>query len=83
LGFFKRIFHDSVVRFQDAMGIVFDAWEGRLGIQIDRELVAELMIRYVLSEQLVPSDGEGKSLPRRIGRMVDAMLVGAPVRARR
>jgi AcrR family transcriptional regulator len=83
LGFFKRIFHDSVIRFQDAMGIVFDAWEGRLGIQIDRELIAELMIRYVLSEQLVPSDGEGKSLPRRIGRMVDAMLVGAPARARR
>ncbi|MDP2005370.1 MAG: TetR/AcrR family transcriptional regulator [Rubrivivax sp.] len=83
LGFFKRIFHDSVVRFQDALGIVFDAWELRLGIQIDRELVTELLIRYVLSEQLVPSDADRKSLPRRIGRMVDALLAGAPARARR
>jgi AcrR family transcriptional regulator len=83
LGFFRRIFHDSIVRFQDVLGIVFDAWEVRLGIQIDRELVAEMLIRYVLSEQLVPSDGDRKSLPRRIGRMVEALLVGAPPRARR
>lgn len=83
LGFFKRIFHDSVLRFQDALGIVFDAWEARLGIQIDRELVAEMIIRYVLSEQLVPSDGDRKSVPRRIGRMVEALLVGSPSRARR
>lgn len=83
LGFFKRIFHDSVVRFQDALGIVFDAWEEQLGVQIDRELVAEMLIRYVLSEQLVPSDGDRKAIPRRIGRMVDALLIGAPSRARR
>jgi len=83
LGFFKRIFHDSVVRFQDALGIVFDAWEERLGAQVDRELVAEMLIRYVLSEQLVPSDGDRKAIPRRIGRMVDALLIGAPSRARR
>jgi AcrR family transcriptional regulator len=83
MGFFRRIFHDSIVRFQDALGIVFDAWEERLGIQLDRELVAEMLIRYVLSEQLVPSDSDRKSLPRRIGRMVDALLAGAPVRARR
>jgi hypothetical protein len=72
-----------VVRFQDTLGIVFDAWEERLGIQLDRELIAEMLIRYVLSEQLVPSDGDRKSLPRRIGRMVDALLLGAPARARR
>lgn len=83
LGFFKRIFHDSVVRFQDALGIVFDAWEERLGLDIDRELVAEMLIRYVLSEQMVPSDGDRKAIPRRIGRMVDALLTGAPARARR
>jgi AcrR family transcriptional regulator len=83
MGFFNRIFHDSVVRFQDALGIVFDAWEMRLGVQIDRELVAEMLIRYVLSEQLVPSDGDRRAIPRRIGRMVDALLTGAPARARR
>jgi len=82
LGFFKRIFHDSVVRFQDVLGIVFDAWDERLGIKLDRELVCELLIRYVLSEQLVPGDSERKGLPRRIGRMVEALTGGAP-RARR
>lgn len=83
LGFFRRIFNDSLVRFQDVLGIVFDAWETRLGIQVDRELVVEMLIRYVLSEQLVPSDGDRKSLPRRIARMVEGLVVGAPSRARR
>jgi len=41
-----------------------------------------LLIRYVLSEQLVPGDSERKGLPRRIGRMVEALTGGAP-RARR
>ena len=83
LGFFRRIFHDSSVRFQDALGIVFDAWEVRLGIVVDRELIVELLVRYVLSEQLVPSEGDRRSLPRRIARMVEALLAGAPARARR
>ncbi len=54
LGFFQRIFHDSVLRLQDVLAIVFDAWDARMGIRIDRELVCEMMIRYVLSEQLAP-----------------------------
>lgn len=83
LGFFKRIFHDSVVRFQDVLGMVFDAWEARLGVKLDRELVCELLIRYVLSEQLVPGDTDRKTLPRRIGRMVESLTVGASPRARR
>jgi AcrR family transcriptional regulator len=81
--FFKRIFHDSVVRFQDVLGIVFDAWDERMGIKIDRELTCELLIRYVLSELLVPGDGDLKSLPRRIGRMVECLALGAGPRARR
>ena len=78
LGFFRRIFHDSVVRFQDVLGSVFDAWEARFGVKVDRELVCELLIRYVLSEQLVPGDADRKTLPRRIGRMVEALATGAP-----
>ena len=80
---FRRIFHDSVVRFQDVLGSVFDAWEARFGVKVDRELVCELLIRYVLSEQLVPGDADRKTLPRRIGRMVEALATGAPPRARR
>jgi AcrR family transcriptional regulator len=83
LSFFKRIFHDSIVRFQDVLGIVFDAWDERLGIKLDRELICELLIRYVMSEQLVPGDAERKGLPRRIGRLVEALTMGAPKRARR
>lgn len=83
LGFFKRIFHDSVVRFQDVLGMVFDAWEARLGVKLDRELVCELLIRYVLSEQLVPGDADRKTLPRRIARMVESLTAGASPRARR
>lgn len=83
IGFFKRVFHDSLVRFQDALGIVFDAWEARLGIQVDRELVCEMLLRYVLSELLVPGDSERKALPRRIARMVESLVSGAPARARR
>lgn len=83
IGFFRRIFNDATVRFQVPMGIVFDAWELRYGIQVDRELMVELLIRYVLSEQLAPSEGDRRSLPRRIGRMVDGLLAGSPARARR
>lgn len=83
LGFFKRIFHDAVVRFQDVLSIVFDAWDERLGIKLDRELICELLIRYVLSEQLVPGDADRKALPRRVARMVEAIAFGAAPRARR
>jgi AcrR family transcriptional regulator len=82
-GFFRRIFHDSVVRFQDVLAIVFDAWEARLGVQLDRELVCEMMIRYVLSELLVPGDTDRKTVPRRIARMVESLTSGASPRARR
>jgi hypothetical protein len=54
-----------------------------MGIKIDRELVCELLIRYVLSEQLVPGDADRKALPRRIGRMVEGLALGASTRARR
>ncbi len=83
LGFFKRIFHDAVVRFQDVLGVVFDAWDERLGIKLDRELICELLIRYVLSEQLVPGDSDRKALPRRVARMVEAIAFGTAPRARR
>lgn len=84
LGFFRRIFHDSVVRFQDVLSVVFDAWEIRMGIKLDRELVCELLIRYVLSEQLVPGDTDRRALPRRIGRMVESLMAGGTSpRARR
>lgn len=83
LGFFKRIFHDSIVRFEDVLRPVFDAWDDRLGAKIDRELVCEMLIRYVLSEQLVPGSTDRRSLPRRVGRMIGTLMGAGVARARR
>lgn len=75
MGWFQRIFHDSVTRFQNELAIVFDAWDQRTGVSVDRELVCELMIRYVLSEQLVPSSKQSrKALPNRIRRLMMALV---------
>ena len=83
LGFFKRIFHDSVVRFEDVLRPVFDVWDERLGAKVDRELVCEMLIRYVLSEQLVPGSTDRRSLPRRVARMITAVMGAGAVRIRR
>lgn len=83
LGFFKRIFHDSLVRFEDVLRPVFDVWDDRLGSKVDRELVCEMLIRYVLSEQLVPGSTDRRSLPRRVARMITAIMGAGAVRLRR
>ncbi|AKU12442.1 MULTISPECIES: TetR/AcrR family transcriptional regulator [Rhodocyclales] len=72
----QRIFPDSVIRFQDVLGPVFDAWESRAGIKIDRELTCELLVRYILSEILVPAGPERRSLPRRLERMFAMLMQG-------
>lgn len=83
LRFLKRIFHDSVVRFQDLLAPVFDAWDEELGVKLDRELICDLLIRLVMSELLVSGESEGSVMPRRIGRLVDALRFGGVTRARR
>ena len=55
LRLFGRLFNESLVRIEELMRSVFDAWDARLGIRTDRELVCELMIRCVLSELVVPN----------------------------
>lgn len=77
LGWFQRIFHDSISRFMSDLDIVFDAWDQRTGVTIDRELVCEMIVRYILSEQLVPSTKQArKALPTRIKRLMLAFLRG-------
>lgn len=83
LGFFTRIFHDSVVRFQDLLGIVFDVWDEELGVKLDRELICELIIRYVLSNILVPDVASHRMIPVRVRRLVAALTVGSTSRTRR
>nr|WP_308632756.1 TetR/AcrR family transcriptional regulator [Massilia norwichensis] len=55
LRLFGRLFHESLVRIDELMHGVFDSWDLRLGIRIDRELICELLIRCVLSELVVPN----------------------------
>lgn len=74
--FFKRIFHDSVVRFQDLLAPVFDAWDTRLGTKLDRELVCELIVRFMMSEHLVGDASERAAMPRRIARLVESLQRG-------
>lgn len=74
IGWYQRIFHDSISRFEHELSIVFDAWESRTGAVIDRELVCEMVIRYILSHQLVPAtEQERRALPSRIKRLVRSM----------
>lgn len=77
LSFFHRFFHDAVVRFQDLLEPVFDVWEERLDAKLDRELICELLIRYVLSEHLAPSGNDGRALPSRIRRLFATLTAGA------
>jgi hypothetical protein len=67
LGFFQRIFHDSVLRLQDVLAIVFDAWDARMGIRIDRELVCEMMIRYSSASSCARA-GRPSASVRRVSR---------------
>lgn len=83
LGFFRRIFHDSIVRFQDVLDIVFDEWDERLGVRLDRELICEMIIRYVLSETLIPEGPSRRLLPVRIRKLVSALITGSTARTRR
>lgn len=53
LRLFGRLFSESLVRIDDLLRVVFDAWDQRLGIRTDRELICELLIRCVLSELVV------------------------------
>lgn len=77
---FQRIFHDSVHRFQDVLSVTFDAWEARRGITLDRELICELIVRFILSDVLVPSGADRRNLMRRIERFVIMLLSGRVAR---
>lgn len=77
---FQRIFHDSVHRFQDVLSPVFDTWEERRGIVLDRELIGELIVRFILSDVLVPSGADRRNLMRRIERFVVMLLSGRVAR---
>ncbi|MDB5868797.1 MAG: bacterial regulatory s, tetR family protein [Polaromonas sp.] len=83
LKFFKRIFHDAVVRFQDLLSPVFDAWDDSLDFKLDRELICELIVRFMLSEHLIGDESDRRAMPRRITRLVESLRRGGGGLARR
>lgn len=83
LSFFRRIFHDSIVRFQVTLDVVFDDWDRKLGVRLDRELICEMVIRYVLSEVLVPESAGRRLLPARVKRLLASLVQGSTSRTRR
>jgi len=80
IAYITRIFHDSVIRFQDVLKPVFDAWEERLGTRLDRELLCEVFVRLAISEHLVPVGKEQQPLARRIEKLISVLLSGSLAR---
>ncbi|MDG1904674.1 MAG: TetR/AcrR family transcriptional regulator [Arenicella sp.] len=77
-GWFQSIFQDSIARFQSDLSIVFDEWDKVLEMELDRALICEAFIRYILSEQLVPATKESrKVLIENLKRMVAGLIHSA------
>jgi len=81
-GLFAQSGH-SPDRVQDGLGIVFDDWDERLGVRLDRELICEMIIRYVLSEILVPEAAGRRLFPVRVKKLLGALIMGSTSRTRR
>jgi AcrR family transcriptional regulator len=73
LKYFENNFDHFIKRVLDALSTVFDAWEKDLGTPLDREAIAEMMVRYALSDTLVPKP-EGPPLALRLRAVVDQVL---------
>jgi AcrR family transcriptional regulator len=66
-------FESFVDRLTTALGPVYDAWEKELDGPLDRDMISELLIRYSLSEMLVPGRRSRPSLSAGLGRMIALM----------
>ena len=76
LKYFESNFDHFMHRVDDALGPVFDAWEAKLGGPLDRGAISEMMVRYALSETLVPTPPGQTPLPMSLHAMVQALLGG-------
>lgn len=67
---FRNNFQNSIERTQHVLESTFTHWEHSIGARIDRKLLSEMLIRYMLSELIVPSEGNWEDLLKRITAMV-------------
>jgi AcrR family transcriptional regulator len=70
LGYFRRSFGDGVAKARDALEPVFDHWAVQLGRPLDHDMLAELIMRFLISHVLVPVPHGGKGLASRLMAMV-------------
>lgn len=66
LGYFRRSFGDGVAKAKDALGPVFDHWSDQIGRPLDQDLLAEFIMRYLISNVLVPVPHGRKGLARKL-----------------
>jgi AcrR family transcriptional regulator len=82
VSFFNRVFSESVQRFESVLESVFDAWDQRLGVAIDRTLICEMLMRHILSEQLVPCS-DRRALMLRLKLLVSQVASVTPAQRMR
>ncbi len=74
LDYLRGNFAHFIDRVLTEMGGAFDALQAGMGREIDREAITELLVRYVLSELMVPTPAGGLPLSTRLRPLVAALL---------
>ena len=75
LNLFNNIFHDAILHFQELLSTVFSLWDERLKMKLDRELLCELLVRLMLSENLIVDHKKTVKLSNRIQQLFSLMLI--------
>jgi hypothetical protein len=73
LNLFNNIFHDAILHFQELLSSVFALWDQRLKMKLDRELICEMIVRLMLSENLIVDSKKTVNLSARITHMLSMM----------
>ena len=76
INYLKRNFGHFRRRLDEAMEPIFAIWDTDLGGEVDRRLIVDLLVRYALSEMLVPAGPEEDGYPARIGAMINLLRRG-------
>jgi len=73
LGYFRRSFGDGVAKARDALAPVFDHWSRQIGRPLDHDMLAEFIMRYLISNVLVPVAHGRKGLARKLMEFVEQL----------
>ena len=77
INYLKRNFGHFRTGLGEVMAPIFEIWDADLGGAVDRRLIVDILVRYALSEMLVPSGPEDESYPARIEAMIALLRQGA------